>query len=134
MRLRNSLGSESSTFSTTLTKCSRFIFHPLKEMLCLFSMVRPLAFWGKTGEENVFQRSPAAGCPGLQPVFLAPQKTLRNTEDLGRTKKDQFSSAEGWREVGCVAQHDKRIYRGAIPFAWYIREAGAAHPLATVFF
>src|SRR5207253_3318899 len=29
MRLRNSCGSESSTSSTTLTKCSRFILHPL---------------------------------------------------------------------------------------------------------
>ena len=30
MRLRNSCGSESSTSSTTLTKCSRFILHPMK--------------------------------------------------------------------------------------------------------
>jgi hypothetical protein len=30
MRLRNSCGSESSVSSTTLTKCSRFILHPLK--------------------------------------------------------------------------------------------------------
>src|SRR5229473_2644065 len=30
MRLRNSCGSESSASSTTLTKCSRFILHPLK--------------------------------------------------------------------------------------------------------
>src|SRR6266849_4163158 len=29
MRLRNSCGSESSASSTTLTKCSRFILHPL---------------------------------------------------------------------------------------------------------
>src|SRR5690242_20625420 len=29
MRLRNSCGSESSAFSTTLTKCSRFILYPL---------------------------------------------------------------------------------------------------------
>ena len=31
LRLRNSWGSESSVSSTTLTKCSRFIVHPLKE-------------------------------------------------------------------------------------------------------
>src|SRR5437867_11578130 len=30
MRLPNSWGSESSASSTTLTKCSRFILHPLK--------------------------------------------------------------------------------------------------------
>src|SRR5208337_1980358 len=32
MRLRNSWGSESSASSTTLTKCSRFILHPLKQV------------------------------------------------------------------------------------------------------
>src|SRR5229473_5735257 len=31
MRLRNSCGSESSASSTTLTKCSRFILHPLNK-------------------------------------------------------------------------------------------------------
>src|SRR5258708_22273629 len=31
MRLRNSCGSESSASSTTLAKCSRFIFHPLNK-------------------------------------------------------------------------------------------------------
>jgi hypothetical protein len=30
MRLRNSCGSESRASSTTFTKCSRFILHPLK--------------------------------------------------------------------------------------------------------
>src|ERR1700746_1471560 len=30
IRLRNSCGSESNASSTTLTKCSRFILHPLK--------------------------------------------------------------------------------------------------------
>src|SRR5208282_1652450 len=33
MRLRNSCGRESSVSSTTLTKCSRFILHPLKKTL-----------------------------------------------------------------------------------------------------
>src|SRR2546425_8944608 len=32
MRLRNSCGSESSASSTTLTKCSRFILYPLKQI------------------------------------------------------------------------------------------------------
>src|ERR1700680_3345174 len=32
IRLRNSCGSESSVSSTTLTKCSRFILHPLNEI------------------------------------------------------------------------------------------------------
>src|SRR5947209_2262697 len=31
MRLRNSCGSESRDSSTTLTKCSRFILHPLEQ-------------------------------------------------------------------------------------------------------
>src|SRR5690242_11160999 len=31
IRLRNSCGSESNASSTTLTKCSRFILHPLKQ-------------------------------------------------------------------------------------------------------
>src|SRR5437870_13593537 len=32
IRLRNSCGSESNASSTTLTKCSRFIRHPLKQI------------------------------------------------------------------------------------------------------
>jgi hypothetical protein len=32
MRLRNSCGSESNASSTTLTKCSRFILHPLTQI------------------------------------------------------------------------------------------------------
>src|SRR3989449_9334430 len=36
MRLRNSCGSESSASSTTLTKCSRFILHPLNKGTLLF--------------------------------------------------------------------------------------------------
>jgi len=32
IRLRNSFGSESNASSTTLTKCSRFILHPVKQI------------------------------------------------------------------------------------------------------
>src|SRR5713226_10292123 len=32
MRLRNSCGSESSASSTTLTKCPRFILHPVQQI------------------------------------------------------------------------------------------------------
>src|SRR6266704_3557772 len=37
MRLRNSCGSVSSASSTTLTKCSRFILHPLI-LICALSL------------------------------------------------------------------------------------------------
>ena len=45
MRLRNSHGSESSVSSTTLTKCSRFIFHPLKEIRACSLRVAVLVFF-----------------------------------------------------------------------------------------